>query len=248
MICGLCRQEKPLQRESHIIPDFMYADIYDEHHKLHRFAPAEYIEGNRRVARPSSGEYESDILCQTCDNAVIGKYETYGSRALYADESESPNDPTFEHGTTETGIPVTRVTNLDYQAFKLFLLSILWKASISGRPFFADVRLGPYEEQIRRMILDGNPGRAQDFPVLLLSWLADDSMPHDFVGQPGKNRATNGIRYVFPIAGITYLYHVSPNSMVPGLMPFTLFPSNVGSILYVPRGKGRELFSTYFGL
>lgn len=226
----------------------MYADIYDEHHKLNKFAPAEYVSGNRRIQRPASGEYEAEILCRDCDGDLIGGYETYGRLALYAEENQAQDGPIPEHGVTETGIPVTRITNLDYQKFKLFLLSILWRASISSRGFFRDVNLGPYEERIRTMILEGDPGRAEDFPILMMSWLADDSISHDFVGQPGINRATQGIRYVFPIAGITYVYHVSPNSMLPQLMPFTLFPSNVGTVLYIPKGKGGELFKTYFGI
>ena len=86
------------------------------------------------------------------------------------------------------------------------------------------------------MIIEGTPGHAEDFPILMISWAADDSILHDFVAQPGINRATQGIRYVFPIAGITYVYHVSPNSRSKELMPFALFPSNVASILYVPEG------------
>jgi hypothetical protein len=248
MLCRLCKQEKPLLKQSHIIPDFMYANLFDEHHKLHMFAPAQYLEGNRRVARPASGEYEADLLCQNCDNVVIGRYETYGRRALYAGTNESQDYPVLEHGVTETGVPVTRITDLDYRAFKLFLLSILWRASISTRPFFCSVHLGPYEEQIRRMVFEGDPGRFDDFPILLISWHADDSVPHDFVGQPNINRATRGIRYIFPVVGISYIFHVSPNSVVPELLPFTLYPSNVGSILYVPTGLGKELFASYFNI
>lgn len=181
-ICHLCKRNKPLLKRSHIIPDFMYANIYDQHHKLNKFAPAEYVLGNRRIERPSSSEYEADILCKDCDGDIIGSYETYGRLALYAEINESADGPIPEHGVTETGIPVTRMTNLNYQKFKLFLLSILWRASISTRSFFQDVKLGPYEDQIRRMILEDNPGRAEDFPILIMSWLADDSMSHDFVG------------------------------------------------------------------
>jgi len=245
-ICCLCKESKPLIKKSHIIPDFMYTDLYDEQHKLNRFAPADYIDGNRRIEKPSSGEYESDILCKECDGNIIGGYETYGRIALYAKENEATNGPIPEHGVTETGVPVTRITNLDYKKFKLFLLSILWRASISKRSFFKEISLGPYEEQIRKMIIEGNPGSERDFPIIMISWLRDDSFTHDFVGQPGINKATQGIRYTFPIAGITYIYHVSPNSLLPQLFPFTLFPSNIGSILYVPKGKGSELFQSYF--
>jgi hypothetical protein len=34
MLCKLCLKDKKLVRQSHIIPDFMYKDIFDEKHRL----------------------------------------------------------------------------------------------------------------------------------------------------------------------------------------------------------------------
>lgn len=247
-MCRLCREEKPLLKKSHIIPEFMYQALFDESHKLNKLTPSPYIQGERRVQRPPTGEYESNVLCLRCDSEVIGSYESYGRRVLYAKANESPDDPMPEHGVTEFGVPVSRFTNVDYAKFKLFLLSILWRASISSRSFFHEIQLGPYEEPIRKMILLGDPGRAEDYPIILLSWLMEDSVAHDFVAQPSKNRAEGGIRYVFIIAGMTYVFHVSPNSIEPKLMPFSIFPSGMFSVLYTPKGKGKQLFQSYFDI
>lgn len=224
----------------------MYNSLFDKHHKLHKLSPAELVKGNKKILRPSSGEYEGGLLCCECDNEVIGQYESYGKRALFARRNESPDDPVCENGVTETGIPVTRCTNIDYKKFKLFLLSILWRASISTRGFFREVHLGPYEDQIRRMILDDNPGNPDQFPVILLSWLSDKSIPPDFVAQPGKNRATKGIRYVFPVGGMTYVFHISPDSFDPMFLPFTILPNNQVTIFHIPDGMGWKLFAQYF--
>lgn len=35
--CKLCLEEKILLKKSHIIPEFMYKDLYDENHKLISF-------------------------------------------------------------------------------------------------------------------------------------------------------------------------------------------------------------------
>ncbi|GEM_PF-2942036 len=34
MICKLCLKDKPLIKKSHIIPDFMYREIYDEDNRI----------------------------------------------------------------------------------------------------------------------------------------------------------------------------------------------------------------------
>jgi hypothetical protein len=244
--CKLCGQEKSLLRKSHIIPEFMYASLFDEHHKLNLFAPAQFAAGNRRIARPSSGEYESGILCQECDNELLGSLESYAYRSFYATDVDFSDKAIFEAGRTEMGIPLTRVTNVKYREFKLFLLSILWRASISTRPFFDEVHLGPYQEKVRQMLLTGDPGTQDLFPILLFSWEMDNTIPHEFTGKPGINRKEKGVRYIFPIAGVSYIFHVSPTSMIQELRPFTLIPTNEFSLLYIPPGKGRELFTSYF--
>jgi hypothetical protein len=40
------------------------------------------------------------------------------------------------------------IRGLDYSTFKLFHLSVLWRASVSSGPDFASVRLGVHEERI----------------------------------------------------------------------------------------------------
>jgi hypothetical protein len=56
------------------------------------------------------------------------------------------------------------VQEYDYASLKLCLLSILWKMSVSRRPEFNSIRLGPFEEPIRQMLWNKNPGRANEFP------------------------------------------------------------------------------------
>ena len=246
--CKLCLQNKPLISQSHIIPEFMYEFLFDKHHKMYMVDPKKYIEGDKTFQRPPSGEYEGGILCAKCDNETIGQYETYGERVLFAGVNKSVSDPICQHGRTETGIPLTRCTNVDYTKFKLFLLSILWRASISKREFFRDVALGPYEEQVRQMILGGDPKETEVFPVIMISWLFDSSMSPEFVAQPGINRATTGIRYVFPIGGTTYVFHVSPESFDKRLLPFTILPTNVITFFHMPEGKGWDMFRRYYNI
>lgn len=227
----------------------MYESLFDEHHKLYKFAPGDYVRGEKKMARPSTGEYEGNLLCKQCDNEIIGGLESYGKQALFAQSSKSPNNPQCQSGITETGIPITRCLNVDYTKFKLFLLSILWRASISTRDFFRDINLGPYyEERIRRMIFDKDAGSEDLFPIIIFSWLTDKSAPSDFVGHPGKSRVTRGIRYVFPIGGLSFVFYVSPESFESRLLPFTVLLNNQVSIFHIPEGHGEKLLASYFDL
>jgi hypothetical protein len=246
--CKLCQQEKRLLKKSHIIPEFMHQGLFDQQHKIIKFVPSEYLSGNRRILRRSSGEYETGILCRPCDNEVIGQYETYARLALYGGRGRPDEGPICKNVVTRKGVKYTRCRNVNYQKFKLFLLSILWRASISGRDFFREVNLGDSEDVIRKMILDGDPKREEDFPILFFTWLDDRSVAKGVVGQPGKICTKEGVQYVFIIGGIEYVFYVSPGCIPRSLLPFTILPTNELRLFHLPEWETWDLLQSYFGM
>ena len=152
--CRLCKEEKKLIKTSHIISDFLHEQLYDEKHRIIKFHPDELKKENPKISTPPSATYEGDILCADCDNKVIGKYESYVSKLLKNKLTDSKKVSCKEsiNSLKET---VIEVNNLDYKNIKLFLLSILWRSSISSKPEFTQVSLGPYEEKIRVQLLNG---------------------------------------------------------------------------------------------
>jgi hypothetical protein len=60
-----------------------------------------------------------------------------------------------------------KIDSFDYEKLKLFFISVLWRASISSHYFFKRVKLGPYESVARKMILENEPGSAEDFSVVI---------------------------------------------------------------------------------
>jgi len=56
----------------------------------------------------------------------------------------------------------------DYRIFKLFHLSVFWRAAIAGR-FKSDPRISfaPYDAQLQRMLLTGDIGDPVDLPLLI---------------------------------------------------------------------------------
>lgn len=133
--CNLCLQEKKLIKKSHIIPDFLYKDLYDEKHFINKLNPKELKEG-KKASRIPTGEYEGGILCKECDNEVIGQYESYSNLALFGGKLPADESPIAKNFTSKNGINFTEVKNISYTKYKLFLLSILWRSHISNRDFF----------------------------------------------------------------------------------------------------------------
>lgn len=244
MICKLCLEDRPLIRRSHIIPDFMYQDIYDENHWIHLGRPSE----PSRMGRVPTGEYESNILCQPCDNEIIGNYETYGSRALYGGELPIAESPIFGQVVTPAGQRITVCKNIDYRKFKLFLLSILWRASISSRDFFGDVHLGCHEEKIRRMLIRDDARESNRYPILLATYLGDKETPADVIGQPHRFRRNWSIGYNFLIGGTYYIFFISRYGIPAYALDASISPSNEMKIIHLSGDDSGRLLHQYFGM
>ncbi len=145
-VCRLCDQNKKLI-ESHIIPGAVTSHILYNRNPKKDGARALVRDEFRNINHPkipTDGYYDKNILCKECDSDELGKFDDYGARFLRADFSKfrRSRDNIFYY----YGFPV------DQKRFKLFAISMLWRASISNNEFFSDVALGPFEEMAKEFI------------------------------------------------------------------------------------------------
>lgn len=242
MKCRLCLQSEDLIKNSHIIPDFMYQDLYDEKHRMVRTAGLD-VASAKKI---QTGEKEAGLLCRKCDNEILGSLERYASRVLFTGE-EPIRAQNVLH--PDGALTSTLCEDLDYKKFKLFLLSILWRASISKKDFFSKVQLGPIEESIRRMIFENKPLAQMDFPCLVSSWRhVQRSMTSRIITSPHKIRGDNGgTRYIFQIGQFVLMYFVSKNDRPEWLQDAAITPENKMRIVHLGNEQGKELMETLFG-
>lgn len=209
--CRLCLKKKQLIKKSHIISDFMYKPVLDQDHSMIKLNMADTVPPKAVY----TGDYESKILCDNCDNQLLGSLESYASKVLFGfPRSDKDIYPlkTENQLHPDGKLTSTFVEGLDYRRFKLFLLSILWRASITERPFFNQVTLGPKEEEVRKMLLYNNPGNYMDYPCLISSFVNNDKkITEKIITSPRRLRSHTGIRYIFHIGQLVYLFFVSPN-------------------------------------
>lgn len=78
MECRLCLRDKVLIRRSHIFPDFLYKELYDEKHRLHKVK----LPGKSVGYYTQTGEYDRHLLCADCDNNILGRLDSYGNSSL----------------------------------------------------------------------------------------------------------------------------------------------------------------------
>lgn len=208
MICKLCRLEKPLIK-AHIIPEFMYADLYNEQHRFFEFSIEEIRNGKTLKPFIQIGEFDKEILCAECDNERLGSLEKYAQKLLFGKNllpEETPNCKNYEVG----GYELSECTNIDYTKTKLFLLSILWRSHLTKRPKFSSIDLGPHADKIRDMIWNSNPGSFLDYPITITSFLRADYHYKDLILMPRRMKSKNGINsYIFSIGSFQFIFYIN---------------------------------------
>ncbi len=206
MICALCRKEAEL-RDSHIIPEFMYASLYDHKHRFHRLS-------DKKPTRYAQKGLREKLLCDDCEQ-LLGIHERYASLLMNG------------------GLPLEYevqgrliiIRGINYRALRLFQLSILWRAGVSALPFFSKVSLGPHEEAIRTLLLRGEPGAPWQYGCFMYALIYDGKVQEDLVVQPIASRLDDVRCYRFIFGGHCWLYFVATHQHAKKLEATSLDPS-----------------------
>lgn len=219
--CRLCGSAGEL-RHSHIIPEFMYKPLYDGKHRAvsvlaNRKAPEEIIQKGHR-------EY---LLCQACETRFSG-WETPSTRVWRA---------AIEH--VRGASPRTVVTvPADYRTFKLFSLSLIWRASIGAHDNFASVDLAALEPRLREMLLTDTPGAVTEFQSLALAYAHLDQLV-GVIGPCGGGVWKGLKTFRLSISGIQWFFFAEPAA--DSLLPYPAVTHQGFSILVSDEDERTEI-------
>lgn len=104
------------------------------------------------------------------------------------------------------------VVSVPYAPFKLFHLSVIFRASVSSLPTYSQVNLGPHEEKIRRLLLDNDPAEDWQYQVFAYAVLHHETRyPLQFISQPVKGRLFGHTCYQMIYGGVSWCVNISSN-------------------------------------
>ena len=216
----------------------MYQDLYNEDHRFYEFSVQDIMDGKELKPFVQIGEFDKDILCAKCDNERLGSLEKYAQKALFGqnlEPSETPDCQNYELGNYE----FSECKNIDYNKFKLFLLSILWRSHISDRPKFSSVDLGPHADKIRDMIWNEDAGSELDYPIITTSFIRANYHYKDLILEPRKMKTKGGFNsYVFAISSFQFHFYVnsSEHKLPEFVKEFTLKDDNSMKTIHLKDG------------
>ena len=210
--CKLCLRDAIL-RNSHVFPELVYRPVYDPDSRCLRLDSAT---GKSRVAQ--SGRYEP-MLCDNCE-AVFQRAENYFAKHWFQlDPLPDPVDSVY----------VERA-GFDFEQYFRFHLSILWRASVARDPMFAAVKLGPFEDPLRRFLLGIDETLRYEPRVyaMVLRQPRTHELWNRIVVAPVRSRIYGITTYVSAFGGCSWHYCVSKQG---GPLPESLQLKRPGSII-----------------
>lgn len=165
--CALCLKSSDLL-ESHIYPRHIYKAF--GLHKKNKEAKYIIKPGDpKEVTQIEDLNYDGikeKLLCKNCEEHLNQNFERY-----FAELFISFPEPQSNHNITSTlqivrdGTQFKELQNLDYTKVKLYVLSVLWRASVS-KAFGKGIKISSRRKNImRKMILNVDAGMENEFPI-----------------------------------------------------------------------------------
>ena len=189
--------------------------------------------------------YDKHILCNKCDNEILGRLETYASKVLLSKQIKNTNIIS-EISTIDEYFKIITLKNLNYKKFKLFLLSILWRSSISKLPFFEEVKLGIHSDIIRKMIFEDNPKENIDYETSIIL-LKSEQIPIPSVISPRYLKFDGNSSYIFHINNFMIHFNISKHNKLSMFEKTTIWKDNTMKIALLEDHIANHHFDSYLG-
>ena len=219
MLCKGCGQDKDLIK-AHVIPEAFFRGL--RHEKNHPRIITD-VQGVYPKKAPI-GVYDKEILCLECEG-IFANLDDYGQSTLLQNSGRIEE---LKRGAELLGYAIR---DIDLDLFKLFLIGVLWRASVSSHDFYAKVKLGPYEKRIKDVVWNRLALGVGEFSYVM-SRFKDDKLGKTMLN-PHPER-WYGVKY-YRIYMFGYVVHIKVDKLrTPNLFrPFEM--GGKGDLFMVAR-------------
>ncbi|MCU7845329.1 MAG: hypothetical protein KZQ93_15980 [Candidatus Thiodiazotropha sp. (ex Monitilora ramsayi)] len=220
MICKGCNQDKKLVK-AHIIPESFFRDLRADEKTLKLISNVEGV----HTKNAPIGVYDKEILCRDCE----GKFQVLDDYAAKVLIDNAAIEELKQHGS----LVGYKIPDVDYELLKRFVISLLWRASISKQGFYGKVSLGALEGHAKKLIWDESPGEKDEFSFVLAKF-DDEGTISKAMLDPHQERWFGKRYYRFYIGGFV-LYVKADSQATPE--QWAEFIPNDNNLFVVSRGE-----------
>lgn len=164
-------------------------------------------------AKQQLGYSDKAILCADCDHKLGELYDEYALNVCRS----------FEEKHIELRENVFELADVDGDRFAKFVLSLLWRGSISSLPDYSSVKLGQYENMTRDVLFGTMPlSSVPDFQVLIQRYTSQHFDPVKFYSIPVQAPFDGMHSYGFGLAGFRITAKLDPKPLQSDWSQFIL--------------------------
>jgi hypothetical protein len=179
LTCRVCATDAGFVK-SHIIPEAFFRELRDG-----QVAPLLIAGAKGQLPKKVPiGVYDREMLCATCEAKFL-QWDTYGTETLLT-RFDDYFGPLVNSGTTVA----YESANVDKLQLLDFLVSVLWRASVSTQFFYNTVNLGPHEGTVLDTMLAHAERAPETFDAVLSRWKDenDDTLPTSGLMNPHREK------------------------------------------------------------
>ena len=185
MRCRFCDQDKPALAKAHVIPRSFFKRVRG----AAKYSVELHVSENGIKEKPEqAGHYDCNILCEECERK-FSPYDAHG-HSVFTKVFEKPNIYRDDDGFECAYL----LPDVNYALFKLFVLSVLWRASVSQLPFYRNVHLGQSHEDRIKSLIDGGSIEGGGIYQFVCSHQKNAPYPKSIV--PPEPHKIDGINFV----------------------------------------------------
>lgn len=164
MTCKLCDKSVPTIKKSHIYSKFLFRNMVDiaTNKKVILFDKKTFKINEKPNFKPRPFE---KLLCNDCEQLLSNKYETPVSKLLYGDK-QIYAIPHILELDDKSLITESDLVGIESRTVKNFILSLIWRASISTITPFDRFKLKQYDnDKIKNIVY--NDLDVKDYPIFV---------------------------------------------------------------------------------
>lgn len=223
MRCRFCNKDKRLTK-AHIIPRSLFKPVRGEgKYSIEMRVSKKAVKENYLQA----GNYDCGILCEECERE-FSPYDAHG-HSVFTKVFKEPNiyrDP--------AGIECAYVLpDVDFPLLKLFVLGVLWRASVSSLDFFSNVDLGQSHEDTIKSLVSNGTIEGADHYQFFCSHQRDN--PYSKLILPPWKRKMDGINYIqLYLPDIQVVVKVDKRPLPEIFAPIVIRPNPPHYLVFMP--------------
>jgi len=224
MRCRFCDQDKPAIAKAHIIPRSFFKSVRGKgNYSVEMRASEKAVKEKFQQA----GNYDDGILCEECERK-FSQYDAHG-HSVFTKVFEEPKIYRDPAGIARAYL----LQDVDFRLLKLFVLSVLWRASVSSLDFFSNVDLGErHEDKMKSFISEATIEGANDYEFFCVH--QRDAKYSKVILPPWKRRM-DGINYIqLYLPDIQIVVKVDQRQLPKIFVPIVVKPKAPHYLAFMP--------------